>query len=95
MKRRADVKIRLQKSGDKAVVDAAIVKAGFGACAVSVDEVVVVDGAVSCVVVVDSAGANEAALLDAHADDDRLCNAWIAAQFIGGVCDVVRSTRVP
>ena len=91
MKRRADVKIKPQKAS--ASVDAAFVKAGFGACAVSVDEFVF-DGVVSCVVVVDSAGAKEAALLDAHADDDRLWNAWIAAQFIGGLCDVVRSAKL-
>ena len=71
MKRRADVKIKPQKAS--ASVDAAFVKAGFGSCAVSVDEFVF-DGVVSCVVVVDSAGAKEAALLDAHADDDRLWN---------------------
>lgn len=89
MKRRAEVKIRAQKAD----VDAAAVAAGFGACVVSVDHVVCEGGVVFCAVVVDSAGAKEAALLDAHADDDRLWNAWIAAQFIGGVCDVVRSTR--
>jgi len=88
-RRRATVRIRPQK----ALTDAEQVKAGFGGCAVSVDEFSVVGGVVSCAVVVDDAGAREASLLDAHADDDRLWNAWIAAQFVGGLCDVVSSTR--
>lgn len=94
MQRRAEVKIRPQAASAKDGVDVAWVKAGFGACAVSVDGFAATDGVVSCVVVVDSAGAKEAPLLDQHAGDDRLWNAWIAAQFIGGLCDVTRSTTI-
>ena len=87
--RRAQLRIRPHRP--LATSANAFVAQGFGAFAVSISSAVVEGDVVVAEVIVGCNGADNAALLQAHLDDERLWHAFIGACFVGGACDVERS----